>query len=102
MYIPKDIVEKIIEFKFDKRGYEIFNYYKKIENNRPKINRIIKEIKYWNSLQVSVCWLKPVQVQKKNSTTFINSLKDDYPKILYHTGCYYNIQDEVKCSLFFF
>ena len=102
MYIPKEIVEKIIQFKFDKRGYEIFNYYKKIEKNEHKINRIIKEIKYWNSLQVSVSWLKSGQKQKNKSKEFFKSLRKKSPKILYHIGSYYNIQDEVRCSLNFF
>mgnify|MGYP005636873743 CR=1 FL=1 len=48
--IPEDIVEYIIKFKFDRRGYEIFDYYDTLKKNKNKIYRLNNEFKYWNNI----------------------------------------------------
>ena len=42
--IPEDLVENIISFACDRRGYNIFDYRKRKKDNEQRMKRIIIEI----------------------------------------------------------
>ena len=90
MYIelPEEIVEHIISFTIDRRGYNVYHYNRRKRINLPRMERVVNEIKYFSEWNYSVCWLKPVMRQRKKSNEFRKSLKDGRPRIVYHTGCY--------------
>ncbi len=94
--LPEDIVEHIISFAFDRRGYNSIEYYKRKKKSYEKIMRINNEIKYYKSLDVSVCWLRGSNNQNFNLTEFKNSLKKGNPKITYHIGCYKDWHHELS------
>jgi len=56
--LTEDIVDYIISFACDRRGYNSIEYYKNQKKSYNKIIRINTEIEYYNSLHVSVCWLR--------------------------------------------
>lgn len=92
--LPQDIVEYIILFTIDRRGYNVYHYNRRKRINLPRMERIIREIKYFHNWCVSVSWLKPTLQQRKNTTEFKKSLKDGRPRIVYHTGCFCEDDDE--------
>jgi len=110
MYLPHDIVEYLITFIFDRRGYNSIEMNKNLILNKTNLKRIKYEIKYWKDLSVSVSWLKPSKEQRKeNIKKFLKSLKNGKPSIYYHTGCFISSDDEnnyhtnyVNKSLFLF
>ena len=42
--IPEELVENIISFACDRRGYNIFDYYQRVKDNEPRMKRIIVEL----------------------------------------------------------
>ena len=42
--IPEELVEHIISFTCDRRGYNIIDYYQRIKDNEPRMKRIIVEL----------------------------------------------------------
>tara|TARA_S200000501_G_scaffold289211_1_gene274016 strand:+ start:66 stop:395 length:330 start_codon:yes stop_codon:yes gene_type:complete len=93
--LPEDIVEYIISFTCDRRGYNIFNYNNRKKENHIRMARIQMEIYKWKILNVSVQWLKGTKKQIKGWTgKFKKSLSEGKPIISYHTGCYSDVKDE--------
>lgn len=86
--LPEEIVEHIISFTIDRRGYNVYHYNRRKRINLPRMERVVNEIKYFSEWNYSVCWLKPILRQRKKSNEFRKSLKDGRPRIVYHTGCY--------------
>ena len=98
--VPEAIVEYIISFICDRRGYNIILYNQRKKINIPRMNRIITEIKFFNNLGCSIPWLKPTKEQNKNSFLFKKKLKKGKASIVYHTGCYKgNWQEEAETQL---
>ena len=86
--LPEDIVEYIISFTLDRRGYNVYHYNRRKKINLPRMKRLINEIKYFSEWNYSVCWLKPTLKQRRKTRMFKKSLKDGCPRIVYHTGCF--------------
>jgi len=96
--IPEDIVELIISFTIDRRGYNVYQYNRRKRINFPRMKRIINEIHYFTTWNYSISWLKSTSRQRKNSSKFLKSLKDGRPSIVYHTGCFTDNDREWSCS----
>ena len=90
--LPAEIVEYIISFTCDRRGYNILHYNRRKRLNLPRMERIISEIEYFNQRSYSISWLKPSAKQRRRTSMFKKSLKDGCPSIVYHTGCFYEDQ----------
>lgn len=86
--LPEDIVEHIISFTCDRRGYNMNKYNARKKINLPRITRINKEILYFYSMGLSVSWLRGSKVQNKKKEAFKKSLKNGNAEITYHIGCY--------------
>ena len=56
--LPEEIVEHIISFTCDRRGYNAYHYNIRKRLNWYRMDRILKEIKYFKQLDVSIGWLK--------------------------------------------
>ena len=93
--LPEAIVEYIISFICDRRGYNIINYKLRKKDNWYRMYRLIKEIEYFGKTGYSVAWLKPIKCQRLKTREFKKSLKDGKPVVLYHTGCYINYSMEL-------
>lgn len=100
---PEDLVEHIISFACDRRGYNSIEYCKRKKENEKRMKRIRMEILHWTDVagsdlanRVSVCWLKPTNSQSSRYYLFKRSLKDGDPQIFYHTGCYLNKANETR------
>ena len=87
--LPAEIVEYIISFTCDRRGYNILHYNRRKRLNLPRMERIISEIEYFNKRSYSISWLKPSAKQRRRTSMFKKSLKDGRPSIVYHIGCFY-------------
>ena len=94
--LPEEIIEYIISFTVDRRGYNMELYNQRKKESLPKFKRIQNEIKYFGKLGVHVNWLKGTAKQDKKAKEFIKNLKNGKPSITYHTGCYFNQEDEEK------
>ncbi len=88
--LPEAIVEYIISFICDRRGYNIINYKQRKKDNWYRMYRLIKEIEYFGKTGYSVAWLKSCGTQRSNICRFKKSLKDGKPSVVYHIGCYMN------------
>ena len=86
--IPEEIVEYIISFTCDRRGYNMAHYNQRKRLDKDRMYRIITEIKHFDSLGYSISWLTPSFEQQLNYSLFIKSLKLGKARIFYHTGCY--------------
>lgn len=99
--IPEDLVEHIISFACDRRGYNSIEYHKKVKENDFRMKRIRIELLHWTNVagydtgRLSVCWLKPTNRQMVQLKYFKESLKDGDPQVFYHTGCYLNKEQRV-------
>ena len=93
--LPEEIIEYIISFTCDKRGYNIEKYNKRKKENEKRMIRIIFELKYWGKLGTSVKWLKGTKLQRKNYSKCKKYLKKREPIVSYHTGCYRNRSHEM-------
>ena len=94
--LPEEIVEYIILFTVDRRGYNIIKFNERKRLNWMNMNRIVNEIHYFNQMDVSVCWLKPSIRQLRNVKKFKESLKEGNARVTYHTGCYSSSHFESK------
>ena len=92
--LPEDIIEYIISFTCDRRGYNMVHYNERKKANCFRMTRLQQEIKYFGYLNYSVCWLRTCGKQKLQIPAFKNSLKNGNPIVVYHTGCYGNRADE--------
>ena len=92
--LPEDIIEYIISFTCDRRGYNMVHYNERKKANWFRMIRLLQEIKYYAYLDVSVCWLRTCGKQKKQIPAFKKSLKNGNPVVVYHTGCYRNRTQE--------
>ncbi len=90
--LPAEIVEYIISFTCDRRGYNILHYNRRIRINLPRMKRIISEIEYFNQRSYSISWLRPSAKQRTRTSAFKKSLKDGRPSIVYHTGCFLELE----------
>ena len=90
--LPEEIVEHIISFTCDRRGYNAYHYNIRKRLNWYRMDRILKEIKYFKQLDVSIGWLK--KRPDSHTKSFKISLKKGKPAITYHTGCYRNAYHE--------
>ena len=97
--IPEDVVEHIISFSCDKRGYNTIDYYQRIKNNEDRMKRILIELSdFFFYMKVknrpfSLRSLKPTICQKWKYKMFKENLKEGNPTILYHTGLFLNFED---------
>jgi hypothetical protein len=96
--IPEVIIEYIISFTCDRRGYNIDHYNERKKDNWIRMMRINKEIQYFNMISCSVPWLSGTSKQRKQIKDFKVSLKDGKPKVTYHTGCYKSLNDEFRSN----
>ena len=64
--IPEEIVEYIISFTCDRRGYNMAHYNQRKRLDKDRMYRIITEIKHFDSLGYSISWLKPSFEQQLN------------------------------------
>ena len=87
--LPEDIVEHIISFTIDRRGYNVYHYNRRKRINLPRMERIMSEIKYFSEWNYSVAWLRPIARQRRKSAEFRKSLKEGRPRVVYHTGCFF-------------
>ena len=83
--LPEDIVEHIISFTCDRRGYNMNKYNARKKINLPRITRINKEILYFYSMGMSVSWLGVKYKIKKEA---FKKFKNGNAEITYHIGCY--------------
>ena len=88
--LPEEIIEYIISFTCDKRGYNIEKYNKRKKENEKRMIRIIFELKFWTNMRTSISWLKGTKDQKKNYKIWKQNLKKGKLTVSYHTGCYRN------------
>jgi len=105
--LPEDLVEHIISFACDRRGYNSIEYHKRKKENDYRMERILIELIHWTGVasglrdngRVSVCWLKPTRSQNTRSKYFKESLKDGDPQVFYHTGCYLSKEHELNARI---
>ena len=96
--LPDEIIEYIISFTCDRRGYNIEHYNRRKKENWFRMRRINLEILYFNSLKCSVAWLSGTRNQRKKIKDFKISLRNGNPKVTYYTGCYKSICDEFRTN----
>ena len=86
--LPEDLVEHIISFACDKRGYNSIE-----DHKRKKEYEIRTELLHWIGVtsdmgrdhkRNSVCWLKSTKSQSSRYYLFKRSLKDGNPQVFYH------------------
>ena len=89
--IPEELVEHIISFCCDRRGYNSIDYYKRVKDNEPRMKRITVEL---FTLEIIMNdFFKPsfyLRKSKRKDATkkFLKSLKKGCPEVVYHTGKY--------------
>ena len=108
--IPEDLIEHIISFACDRRGYNSIEYHKRVKDNEPRMKRISFELINWSKCsseyndRLSVSWLRPTTTQRIQSKKFKESLRRGIPLICYHTGCFLSKENEerarfeIECS----
>ena len=114
--IPEDIVEKILSYICDKRGYNLFLYNERKRENKFKMLRIIIELQTLNKLfhmnihhlnrtrlgtpyrfrMTQEAWENYKKKYKIKNIRFLNNLKSGKKIINYHTGLYKNKNDEIR------
>ncbi len=103
--LPEDLVEHIISFACDRRGYNSIEFYKRKKENEKRMERIRIELLHWTGVtsdmgrdneRKSVCWLKSTNSQKSRYYLFKRSLKDGVPQVCYHIGCYLSEDHELN------
>tara|TARA_Y100000739_G_scaffold222492_1_gene224101 strand:+ start:5243 stop:5722 length:480 start_codon:yes stop_codon:yes gene_type:complete len=105
--IPEDVVEHIISFSCDKRGYNTIDYYQRIKNNEDRMKRILIELSdFFFYMKVknrpfSLRSLRPSIYQKWKYKMFKENLKEGNPTILYHTGLFLNFEDEELAARYY-
>jgi hypothetical protein len=100
--IPEELVENIISFACDRRGYNSIEYQKRKKDNEQRMKRIIIEI---FTLEIRLNdFFKPsfyLRKSKRKDATkaFVKSLKKGCPKIVYHTGKFRSEYEEYIATL---
>ena len=103
--LPEDLVEHIISFACDRRGYNSIEYCKRKKENEKRMERIRIELVHWSGVtgcierdheHNSVCWLKSTRSQRSRYYLFKRSLKDGVPQVFYHIGCYLSKEHELN------
>lgn len=94
--LPKCILEKIINYIFDKRGYNSIKYEINKKNNEYNMTRIRLELFIFFNKKMSISWLKPSSTQKNKCNSFIYYLKKGNPLVLYNTGLYTSYDEEME------
>ena len=95
--IPEELVEHIISFAYDRRGYNSIDYYQRVKDNEPRMKRIIIEL---FTLEIIMNdFFKPsfyLRKSKRKDATkkFLESLRKGCPSIVYHTGKYRSQYEE--------
>ena len=95
--IPEELVEHIISFAYDRRGYNSIDYYKRVKDNEPRMKRITVEL---FTLEIIMNdFFKPsfyLRKSKRKDATkkFLKSLKKGCPSVVYHTGKYRSDYEE--------
>lgn len=95
--IPEELVEHIISFACDRRGYNSIDYYKRVKDNEPRMKRITVEL---FTLEIIMNdFFKPsfyLRKSKRKDATkkFLKSLKKGCPEVVYHTGKYRSDYEE--------
>ena len=95
--IPEELVENIISFACDRRGYNSIDYYQRVKDNEPRMKRIIVEL---FTLEIAMNdFFKPsfyLRKSKRKDATkkFLESLKKGCPSVVYHTGKYRSDYEE--------
>ena len=106
--LPEDLVEHIISFACDRRGYNSIEYYKRKKENDNRMERIRIELLHWIGVtsdmerdhkRNSVCWLKSTKSQSSRYYLFKRSLKDGVPQVFYHIGCYLSEDHEINARM---
>jgi len=106
--IPEDLVEHIISFACDRRGYNSIEYCKRKKENDKRMERIRIELIHWTGVtsdmgqdngHKSVCWLKSTKSQRSRYYLFKRSLKDGDPQVFYHIGCYLSEDHEINARM---
>ena len=93
--LPEEIIEYIISFTCDRRGYNKIHYNERKKANWIRMRRIRGELKYFGLLNYSIAWLRTCGAQKSRIPAFKKSLKEGNPVVVYHTGCYRNRNHEI-------
>tara|TARA_A100001011_G_scaffold204453_1_gene212710 strand:- start:1339 stop:1665 length:327 start_codon:yes stop_codon:yes gene_type:complete len=93
--LPEEIVEYIISFTCDRRGYNMVHYNERKKANWYRMRRLKQEIKFFGYLNYSVAWLRTCGNQKRRIPAFKKSLKEGNPVVVYHTGVYINRNHEL-------
>ena len=97
---PEDLVEHIISFAYDRRGYNSIDYYQRVKDNEPRMKRIRLELLHLSKCScdhyghISVSWLNPTGIQRIQLNKFKESLVKGVPQIVYHTGCFLSKKHE--------
>lgn len=90
--IPEEIVELIITFTHDRRGYtyEEKKQFKRIKRKKfHRMKRIQAELTLFHQRYDGIILrLKPNRRQKRKRSLFLENLKRGTPTINYHTGLY--------------
>ena len=94
--LPEEIVEYIISFTCDRRGYNMVHYNERKKANWNRMRRLRQEIKYFGYLNYSVAWLRTCGNQKRQIPAFKKSLKEGNPDVVYHIGVYRNRTHELN------
>ena len=96
-YIPEAIIELIISFKFEKRGYVWWERVVMMKMLSGPMKLFHWELTQWHKRGYTVMWLKPTPSQKKRAGTFKVSLRDgdDGPKLTCHVGMFHST-DEIE------
>tara|TARA_Y100000996_G_scaffold145625_1_gene112092 strand:- start:634 stop:1029 length:396 start_codon:yes stop_codon:yes gene_type:complete len=95
--IQEELVEHIISFACDRRGYNSIDYYKRVKDNEPRMKRITVEL---FTLEIIMNdFFKPsfyLRKSKRKDATkkFLKSLKKGCPEVVYHTGKYRSDYEE--------
>ena len=100
LVLPEAIVEYIISFTCDRRGYNMVLYKQRKLQNRCRMKRLRKEIRYFGYLNYSIGWLRTAGRQKRQIPEFIKSLKEGNPMVVYHIGCYRNSCQERRAAIY--
>ena len=96
VYLYNDIINKILLFIFDRRGYNIFKMNNIKKNNKYRMIRIMTELKLWKFYGLSISWLRPTKSQSKNNKFFKKNLKKGKAIVTYNKGFYKNLEDEIR------
>ena len=97
--LPEEIVEYIISFTTDRRGYNIELYNQRKKDNWLRMRRLNREILYFKYLNCSISWLRGTEKQRTHLLDFKASLKNGKPDVLYHTGCFRSYTHEFMVNI---